>query len=311
MPKQRTKAQPATREAQPNSDAEILLERRRVAAFDRADQFLLLLSWGLWLFACVWFAVFAPASPQVKSLHRGLGEPLPGLLVCGLQCGSLSRASPRGTWSTWRSLWHFGFGCALGLLAAAMAAAALAPPGAKTTLPARPNVVLGMAVAVGFSALGCFQTCPGGAPSAARPSSVVFARMLFAADGVAGFAVAGSMLLFGTWGAPLGPLAIAVSALPLVMTSLSTMLARTDNELVAVAPAALTLHVAATCREVLASNMLAAIPTAVAVLLHAALYLPLPLHEPDSNPFHWGLARFVSSSVRWFNAPVKGFGDED
>lgn len=142
-----------------------------------------------------------------------------------------------------------------------------------------------------------------------KASSAVTSRLLLAADGMFGIAVAGSMFLASPWTQPLGPVTMAVSALPLVMWSLGTMLCRTEAELLAAVPAALAFHLGAAARAAFLAHPFMAATSATFAVLHCALYLPLPAQDAESNPFYITLRRVLRRWNRLLTQPVSGFGD--
>jgi len=124
-----------------------------------------------------------------------------------------------------------------------------------------------------------------------------------------GLAVAGSSLWGGTWSPPLGPAAIGVTAVPVSMLSLGVMLCRSEAELLAAVPAAMLFCLGSSLRALLFGSATAAALSAAVLVLHCALFLPLPPQEPESNPFNRWFARSLQAFSRWIASPIAGWGD--
>mmetsp|Transcript_25955 Transcript_25955/g.74280 ORF Transcript_25955/g.74280 Transcript_25955/m.74280 type:complete len:327 (+) Transcript_25955:73-1053(+) len=323
MPRQRVKSTPrdaAAAGTQVHSDEEILKERRRIERFERADDILRLMSWGLTVLAAGWFLLFFPVAPTVTSLGGPLGEAggdaIFGLYGCGLFCGNLSRSGPRGTWSAWRKVWHLVWAPCFVLAALAFARFGLLDTRVRSEMrtplpPSSYGVVV--AVACGVLGFAMLLACPRGNPNAARPSQVVWGRVLLAGDGVVGLTLSLARLRSGmavSFSEPLGLSTLWVSTVPLAMWSLGTVLCRSDGELIAAVPAALVHYLLVMCHLVYSDGVQSALAMLLMALLHAALYLPLPWHDPDSNPFHVCLRKHLRSFTMLLTGPVSGWGDD-
>lgn len=313
MPKRKdAKEGKASRGELQKSDSEVLKERRSQDSFKAADSYLGGLGWGMWALAGIWFFCFsAAAPPATASVLSGLGDALLGLVVCGMLCTSLSNCSPRSTWSSWRKLWHIGWCPAFGLLAASFAYGSMERAAQGTRASAPPGLAgPGVALACGAAAIGSVMTFPDGEAKPLRGAGFVPSRLLCIADGVLVMLSCISALAMGSWSEPFGLMAISAQALPMFMCSLALLLCQTEAELLAAVPPAMVLQAGATVRSFFAADVLGAALTATLLLLHCGLYLPLPLQEPDTNPFYQGLQRKVDRFVRFMQQPVSGFGDE-
>lgn len=198
----------------------------------------------------------------------------------------------------------------MALVAAALVRFGLASKSARGLPPS--SYAWGMALACGLLSAGAVLTCPGSEPVPAKVSGAVLGRLLLLVDGVLGLVLFSSILLSAphSWAEPLGPAAVAISAMPLGMWSVAMMLCQTEGELIAAAPPALLFYSVATGGALYASGPITALPTAAFVVLHVALYLPLPLQDPDANPFHVWLRRFIRGFVQLMTQPVPSFGDD-
>lgn len=313
MPSKRAgaKASGAKDAGEDQSDAELLKARRHAESFGTADDCLRIVGWGLQALALAWFFIYNATAPDTPSLHAGAGEASLGLFVAGSFCRALSRASPKGTWSWWRRLWQLGWALALGLLAVCFGSAGLS---ASTQQSGGPGASSGYALAglCGLAAAAMAVLCPPESPRGAKSAAACpSARSLVLADGVAGLAIGGSLLAAGPWGASnLAPVAIVAGAMPIGMWGLGTLLCGTEAELLAAVPSAMLMHLGAAARALAVSGPIMAAPPAILLVLHAALYLPLPSHDPNTNPFYTSLKKRLDAFAKLMSDPVSGFGDE-
>lgn len=279
-------------------------ERRRADAFEKGDSHLQIVSWGLWGIAMLWFFGPGAVAPRTFEAHL-VGEPAISLLCCGVLCGSMSKASPRGTWSSWRRLWHLAWSGVFGSIAVALA---LTLVGRASTVAMFSWCIV--AACGGLCAMG-LATCPTATTKPARSSSFWLGRLILVPNGVLGLLIGAYMLLgsAGLLAQPFGLAAALLSALPLGMCSLACILASTDKELVAVLPPVVLVHVVGFVGHSAYQGLLVAVPSAAAVLLHCALFLPFP--DPESNPLHVWIRSYFRSFSKLMTEPVTGFGDEN
>jgi len=307
MPQKRIKAGTSRDVAGARTDEEILKERRRLETFDAADGFLRMLGWGLWALAVAVFFNYSEA-PRTTDLSFGAGDNLTALITCGVLCGQLCQASPRGTWSEWRRSWHLAWCPVSGLMALAFAKTVFAQY-AVSLHRSYEKSSLALTAACDLGTAGAIATCPSGRPNSVRSASAPLAKMLLLGDVVFGMLLAGCSIAGGSWGEPYGLVASAVSALPLIMFSLGIFGCRTEAELLCAVPSAALLLAASTVQVFASYGVLLAIPLLVYLLLHGALYLPLPLAEPDTNLFYQAFSRMWRRWARFMSQPVSGFGD--
>jgi hypothetical protein len=166
-----------------------------------------------------------------------------------------------------------------------------------------------MAVFCAVAAVGALLTFPGFSNKPPKGCGAVCGRIVVMLDGIFGLALAGSMLR-AEWKQPYGVVTLATSVLPLGMWSLAMLLCSTEAELLSAVPVAILLHLYAAGKSVYLVDHFALAFSAVAVLLHACLYLPFPLQNPQSNPFFKALRKF---GLRWHKLitnPVSDFSDE-
>lgn len=306
------------------SDEDILRERRRKQAFEVADGVLQWVSWGLWVLAGAWFLLFAPSAAAVPPsgtpaavlrVAEVAGDPVLATLSCGVFCGALSRSCPHGSWSGWRRLWHVVWVPLLALGTLAFARFAMMDRfsriEAKVALPPA-SAAFVVAVALAAAAAAQFFTAPSGRPDAPRATGVIWGRMLLVSDALAGGALSLAIALNGPgrWAEPLGPCTVWISVAPLGMWSLGTLLCSADAELVAAVPAVIVHSLQVSALLLYAEGLATSLSALAVALLHAALYLPLPLREPDSNPFHVAFRRWWRRFTALLASPVgAGFGD--
>lgn len=304
MPKQRSKAAAPDSGSQLKSDEEIIKDRRRLDAFDSADSYLGSLGLGLWGLAAVWFIYFSDFAKAVPSLHQGASDVCLVLVACGTFCRGIARASPR-LWSTWRFAFHIGW-CPVFVLIAALAG--FYATSSKRAISS--SVCWCFCGACAILAYGAVATFPGSSLGSGKAANSPMARLLFLCEGLAGIAIAGSSVLGLDWRESLGPLASALTALPLFMCAAGLCFCSTESELLVAAPCSTLFCILASLRSCYFSGLMAAIPTAALASAHACLYLPLPFKDPESNIFHMSLRRWARSFVKMMSSPASGFGDD-
>mmetsp|Transcript_32863 Transcript_32863/g.94321 ORF Transcript_32863/g.94321 Transcript_32863/m.94321 type:complete len:318 (+) Transcript_32863:98-1051(+) len=294
------------------SDEEILKGRRKREAFTLADDALFAVSWGLWALAALWFLCYSPAAPEAPLSHSGLpAEASTGLLFCGIFCASLSRSSPQGSWSMWRVAWHMAWCPAFAVLAVAFWLTSTRGRPAPAVPPTTYSISAAGACALG--AVAMILTLPKFQPTSPKASGYFLGRVMALVDGALGLLTASSVVVSGSgvWGEPVGPVAAALTAIPLGMWGVGTLLCCTDAELTAAIPPAMLQYTAMIIRSLLLVGLPAALPAVLMLALHLALYLPFPLKEPDSNPFYNALRRWYRRWTNLLSEPVSGFGDDD
>lgn len=284
-------------------------ERRRAEAFEKADTFLVFVSWALWIIGGMWFMSFGTAAPKVFDFHLA-AEPSTALFFSGIFCGSLAKASPRGTWSSWRRMWHLAWCISFGLMSAAFFQLNF---GGRLPSGISSMFTYAMIAGCSWNSVGAVLTCPGGQTNPSTGSSFVFGRLLLAVDGILGLLICCHVLLnaYNMLAEPLGLTATLMSALPLGMCSVGFLLCSTDNELIAGLPTALMAHTAGFIGQALAQNISMATLSALAIAVHCAVFLPLPLDNPESNPCHVWVRGYIRRFMKLMTDPVTGFGDEN
>eukprot|EP00747_Dinoflagellata_sp_TGD_P024936 gnl/TRDRNA2_/TRDRNA2_130894_c0_seq1.p1 gnl/TRDRNA2_/TRDRNA2_130894_c0~~gnl/TRDRNA2_/TRDRNA2_130894_c0_seq1.p1 ORF type:complete len:312 (+),score=56.23 gnl/TRDRNA2_/TRDRNA2_130894_c0_seq1:48-983(+) len=308
MPSARKAKPPTSKEAPKNesSDEQILKERQIVAAFERADLFHKFAGWGLGAFGVVWFlSVSGEASTRWS-------DPTISLMVLGFLSSQLARASPRGTWSAWRKLWHIMWCPFFAVMAMGFFSLSLRKGGTGAFTPS--SCRMGM-FATGSLAVVAVMLLPAG-PSKPSPgdSSLVggrVARMLLLVD--AGLCFQGAFVAaFGSWKEAGGSLGIAVSVLPLISMGVALVFIRTEAEILLAVPTASFYLVMVIVRALLSPlNLIFVTISAVLLLvIHMGLYLPFPPQDPSSNPFHNSFLRQQRAFQKMMTQPVAGFGDE-
>lgn len=306
MPSDSSKRRAKTASAGANqlskSDEDILKDRKRMEAFDTADTYLGFLGYGFWALAFVWFTNFTDAQQAIPSMHHASTDTCLVLFVVGGFCRGISRASPR-LWSTWRLLFHFAWCPVLAVMALAAASMAMQKSSVVSS-----NVCWLIALGCGAGAAVAVLTFPGSSLGSAKGSDAYLARLLLCMDGLAGTAVAASVLISIPWSDGLGPITAAMTAAPWIACSAALSLCCTDAELLVAVPWVMIFLIGASLRALYFSGTAATIPTAGLLLLHVGLYLPLG--DSETNPFYMSLARFARQIKKFMSQPVSGFGDE-
>mmetsp|Transcript_132391 Transcript_132391/g.264093 ORF Transcript_132391/g.264093 Transcript_132391/m.264093 type:complete len:313 (+) Transcript_132391:64-1002(+) len=293
---------------QHQSDEDIQRERVWLNAFKAADGFLETQSIGLWIAAGIWFIFYSDAAPRMPSLHYGASEPTLVLASCAMLCSGLSGSAPKGTWPSWRLLWHVGWCVVFGCLSVAFGTAHFVGRGGVPVAMGYPG--LGMTAFCAVAAVGAFITFPGFGNKAPCGCSAIFGRIMVKLDGIFGLLLARSIMSEGEWKQPYGAVTLATLVLPLGMWSLAMFLCTTEAELLAVVPVATLLHLAAAGKSMYLADHPEVILSVGIALLHACLYLPFPLSNPKSNPFFKALSNFATRWHKLITNPVSGFGDE-
>jgi len=316
-----------SKKAEVLSDEEIEQERKLVTQFERGDKLLDLASWGLWGLAFIYFVFFASALPALDltgmpELLQGVVETISDPSLCLLSSGifmkNLSTASPNGSWSSWRSGWH-GLWSFCGIAGAAAFGRfstmdRVDRPSSETTQAPLPpsNYGLVLAGVLALSASAFAGSKPTGTPPRTGKNSGVFwGRLLLVSDAVLGFACVVLLMAANAalWSDPLGGLALWASTVPLFMWALGTFACKTDNECLAAVPPILAHCMLVSARLIYTTGVLATVPALVWAALHAALYLPLPAQEPDTNPFYSWFSKYCRRTATLFKSPVSGWGD--
>ncbi|CAE7896157.1 unnamed protein product [Symbiodinium necroappetens] len=292
------KPQRSTTNAAERSDEDILRQRRRIEAVQTADFIMLLLSWHLWLLALIWLVAFAELATAKQSRYAGLESSPVVLFSCGQLCGSLSRLTPNGEWPAWRKPWYLAWVVVLGVMAVSCVQ----------------NSALVAGGLCGLLAAAMAWACPAGAGSAQQPKApdASLGRGLVMIDGMTGLLLAARQLSTVLWQSGLEVLAASITALPLLMFSVALMFSSSDSSSLLVSVPSAMLHLAAAAAySVLSMNDWTAVAVlTLALMAHLTLYLPLPLNDPESNPFYTSLRRVRHQFVRFLAQPVSGFGDE-
>ncbi|CAE7465777.1 unnamed protein product [Symbiodinium sp. CCMP2592] len=268
-----------------------------IEAVQTADFIMLLLSWHLWLLALIWLVAFAELAPVKQSWSAGLESSPVVLFSCGQLCGSLSRLTPNGEWPAWRKPWYLAWVVVLGVMAVSCVQNSALVSGGLCGL-------LGAAMA---------WACPAGAGSALQPKAPCDAslgRGLVMIDGLTGLLLAARQISTVLWQSGPDVLAASITALPLLMLSVALVFSSSDSSSLLVSvPSAMSHLAAAAAYSVLSTNDWAAVAIlALALMAHLALYLPLPINDPESNPFYTSLRRVRHQFARFLAQPVSGFG---
>lgn len=282
------------------SDAEILQERQRLDTFDSADSFLLCFAWGLWALAGIWFLQISDAEDADASSpeHHGPCDTTLSLLVCGLFCRGISQATPR-CWSWWRRSFHIG--CAV--LAAVLGIFFFFGTSKKISMATYVGIVSGVVL------VAAIWKFPPSGPDPAKVPSAPVGRFLFILDGL-GLFVAGACVSTGhDLGQNFTTLTAAVTAGPLILCSAGMCLVCAEAELLVAVVVAMTMYLGAFFRCLYLFGFATASPLVLLLVVHGALFLPLPLQDPDSNVFHTALRKSWRKSIRFLTSPVSGFGD--
>merc|ERR1719440_38221 len=164
-------------------------------------------------------------------------------------------------------------------------------------------------LALGGLAAGAVLTFPGASPASHKGSGAAMARLALVVDGVVGVVVAWSIFRETLWSDKLGPMASAVAALPLLAFAVALVVCCTDAELLVAVPSVMLYALWSSFRAWYLSGSSAAIPFAVAIVMHLSFYLPLG-SDPESNPFYMSLVRLARRAKKMMSQPVSGFGDD-
>lgn len=291
------------------SDEEIIAERKRLDAFDTADTFLFWLSWGQWVLAIIWFLSLSDVEDAAADSpeRHGPSDATFSLLVSGLFCRGISWANPR-CWSWWRRGFHLGCALLLGLMGFALVLG--------TSQKHWQDHVDAKAVAR-YAGIGCLAllaaavwTFPRSRPDPAKVASAPVGRLLFLFDGLAGCSASVAIFAGFDMGAGFYTLTASVIGGPLLLYSVGMLFVCSEAELLVAAPVAMAMHLGAFFRCWYLFGFLLATPCVFALVAHAALYLPLPWQDPDSNVFHSMLRRRWRKFIRFMQSPISGFGDD-
>lgn len=295
MPKKTPKSTKAVESSDLQSDEDILRQRRRIEAVQTADLVLLVVSWGLWLLAGIWLLAFDEINEQRQSLSPGLEEALLNLLVCGQFCGMISRLATHGNWPAWRKPWYLAWVLALALWAFLFFQAS-AP---------------WIAGFCGLQAVAMLWACPASGPAGtSKACDASMGRALVLMDGIIGLLWSIKQATQISWHRSSDALAISMSTLPLLMVSVGLLSSSAEGELLTSVPVVLLYFAGFGATSVLKENYGSLAVFLVLILAHAALYLPFPPNDPESNPFHNSFKRSLQRCAKFMAQPVSGFGDE-
>lgn len=307
MPKKAAKDTDKGKAERDQSDAELLQERQRVEAFQYADLCLRSVGWSLWALAGCWFFLYNQAIPTLLSANRGVGDGVNALVACGILCGGLGRASPRATWSSWRPLWHAAWvGCMVVLATMFFLARRV------QNEPGRPAPSGGAFLAPALLVLGLFQgsSIPRVPPSPAKGANLTAAWLLCLANGAYGLFICRDVANSAPWSEQYASLTVTVTVVPLAMMSVAFLCCRSEGEMLAAVNAALMLYFGALVKIfAVEESLLALLPTAVLLLAHLALFLPLPPQDVGTNPFHMSIVKSFRRMHKLLSDPVSGYGD--
>eukprot|EP00928_Gymnodinium_smaydae_P089566 TRINITY_DN73511_c0_g1_i1.p1 TRINITY_DN73511_c0_g1~~TRINITY_DN73511_c0_g1_i1.p1 ORF type:complete len:318 (-),score=68.89 TRINITY_DN73511_c0_g1_i1:34-987(-) len=292
------------------SDVEILAERKRLETFSAADTLLKAISWGSWVLAGLWFLVFGDAAVEHTASSsvfvRCFAYTPLQLFVCGILTGRIATSAPKcAQWSWWRKPWHVLWIVTLGILTLSFAReykAAESPPGGATF--------------AGWAALACMLltataafTCPSGPPLPVKECSAPYGKLILCSLGFGGGLLVADIVLSTTWTRSFAALNGAAAACCIAMCVVAFVCAQTEAELLAAVTAAIVLFAGSLFGGILHGELIAILLASVALLLLATLFLPLPVKDPTSNPFHVALRRIWGRFTRLLSDPVSGFGD--
>jgi len=260
-----------------------------------ADFVLLLLSWCLWLLAVVWLMFFAELVPTKQGWLAGLEDTTVTLIVSGQFCGSLSRLAPNGEWPAWRKPWYLAWVVVLAIMAFCF-------------LQGSAMVSAGLC---GSLAAAMAWACPAGPAYPVKASTSFLGRGLVVLDGAAGILLAAHHAWKVQLHSPVETLMVSITAMPLFLVSLAMVCSASESSLLMCLPVVMLKMVGASLKSAIwLSDMVSTTMFSAVFLLHASLYLPLPLNDPESNPFHSSFRRASQRFARFLSQPVSGFGDE-
>lgn len=302
MPRKAGQKQAATGVA-PRSDEEILRERRILESFETADSILTVLSWSLLVMAAAWVLNFDATTPGLgPSLHAGITD-TKVCLVAGAQFSAgIASCSPKGAWSSWRQSWQAAWSIPLLMIGISLLYTA--------GLAANFDGLLAVSCCLG--ALVMLLTTPGGKPpKPGRGSTAVLGRVMIIADGLVGIVVGIGLLTRIQVFSASAILSLAMTCGPLFMMCTGLLLCTSETEVQAAVRAVLTQSIGATLQCWWIADHTGLVIALGAFLMHAALYLPLPWKEPDTNPFHASLRKFLRKCAALLNEPVAGFSHEN
>jgi len=140
------------------------------------------------------------------------------------------------------------------------------------------------------------------------------AKLLFMADMAYGLLAASAAIVSAPWGQSLGPQAAWFSAVPYIMWGVGTGLCCTQAEMLRALPAALLVHTSAIGRALMFGNgggHVVLVASATMLVLHLALFLPLPLRDPESNMFYSQRLKLQQRCYRMISDPVPGIYSDD
>lgn len=289
--------------AAPRSDEEILRERRIVENFETADSILTVLSWSLLMLAAVWVLNLDATTPDLgPSLHAGITDAKVCLIACAQFSAGIASCSPKGAWSSWRQAWQAAWSIPLLMIGVSVLF--------TVGLAANFDGLLGVSCC--FGGLAMLLTTPvGKPPKPARGSTAVLGRVMTIADGLMGTIVGIGLLMKSPSFSAGAILCLAITCGPLFMMCSGLLLCSSEAEIQAAVRAVLTLSVGATLQCWWIADQTGLVIALGAFLMHAALYLPLPWKEPDTNPFHASLQKFCRQFAGLLKAPVGGFSHEN
>jgi len=301
------------REETVSTDEEVLQRRVLVESFESSDLMLGVFGWALWGVAFVWFLYFGQGT-----LTWLPSDPVIVLAGCGWLCTGMSRSSPKDTWSSWRIVWQMLWVPAWGLLALAMAQVAISPLGAFIDhgwnyAPFSAILAWIWTGLLAACAGATFYFLPKGSPNPKEQANAPMARLLFLANMAYGCLAAFFAVTSAPWGTGLGPQGALFAAVPFAMWGLGTGLCTTPSEMVKALPGAILIHLGAVCRVLMFGNgggFLVLLTSVGMLVAHLALFLPLPLNEPESNIFYLYRLKMQKHCYTMISNPVSDFGDD-
>lgn len=267
-----------------------------------ADLVLLAAAWALWMLAGLWYFVFHGL--QVPSKVRWLPvscleDAVGNFLVCGHFCGMLARCAPQGNWPAWRKPWYLAWVAAFGWLSFLFF---------QASAPLH-------AALCGVLAFTMLTTCPAAAEttsgaSGSHQADAPLGRSLLCLDAAALLLGVGQEAAGTSWQRSSAALATSMASVPLLMVALGLLCSTSETEILSSIPAVMLQLLSFGVSCVIREDFLTASALVLLFLVHAALYLPLPSNDPESNPFYNSFKRSVQRCVKFMAQPVSGFGDE-
>eukprot|EP00927_Polykrikos_kofoidii_P059292 TRINITY_DN54482_c0_g1_i1.p1 TRINITY_DN54482_c0_g1~~TRINITY_DN54482_c0_g1_i1.p1 ORF type:complete len:332 (+),score=49.87 TRINITY_DN54482_c0_g1_i1:67-1062(+) len=314
----------STKTVAAKTDEEIVKERRLSESFVQGDSLLILISWGSWALAVIWFLTFSEQSVSGRSpafqnfggifggAFKSVADPTMLLFVLGILASAISRSSPKGSWSWWRKPWQICWAILLGVFAFAFLRVSFAPdslPGMNEPQVSKGSArMLSVLCSVGFGVT--LYTMPSGSGTAGKPNTAQPGKVVLAVFAISLVKFGCDTFLTTNWTDTFGLACASLSMLPLFMLAISAGCSRTDAELVAAVCSSLILCICAVLRAILiVGDLWGALIPGVGCVAFSALFLPLSTNEANKNPFYAALCRRVQGMTKLLSSPVSGFGD--